>query len=463
MGKRAVTRAFVGYPIPCCPVDTVVAAAPARQASARERADLLTWLALAGAGLGLTAVAVAGGARLGTASAPFLGRYRLEVSPFSLLAPAVAAAVLGAWALGWFDRRRWPSFLLMSYASAFTWAIALALVDGTAGLTRSLLDQSNYAPDVAAVGDDPLRYIRTFTQDVQAHSLAARGHPPGSVLLLWSLEKLGVQDQLTLAVLVTALAVATVPLVLYTVKDVCGEATARRYMPVLALAPYAIWIAVSMDAVVAAFGAAMIAAGVYASAHRRHGWPSASWSVVAGLLVGLGAMFSYGVAWLGLSIVFLYFARRRPFLNIGTGIGALVPLVLANHLGFGWLDGVIAANSDFAARVEPFRSAPWWAVLSIIALLIATGPAIVASARKIRNTPAWPFLVGSALAVLFSILAGLARGGVEAAWLPFFPWLTVAAVAPAQPGGEPPSMPWMLVTGGVITALVIEAVLATPW
>ncbi len=444
-------------------MDTVVATPPAQETSARQRADLLWWLVLAGAGLGLTAIAVAGGAQLGTASAPFLGHYRFEVSPFSLLAPAVAVAVLGAWGLGWFRHRRWAAFQLAAYVSAFAWAIALALVDGTAGLTRSLLDQSNYAPDVAAIGDDPLRYIRTFTDNVQAHSIAARGHPPGAVLLLWGMEKLGVQDQLTLAVFVTALAVLTVPLALYTVKDVCGEETARRYMPVLALAPYAIWIAVSMDAVVAASGAAMIAAGVYASAHRRHGLPSAVWSVITGLLVGLGAMFSYGVAWLGLSIVLLYFARRRPFLNIGTGIGALIPVLIANRLGFGWLDGLIAANSDFAARVEPFRSAPWWAILSIIALIIATGPAIVASARKIRNTPAWPFLVGSALAVLFSILTGLARGGVEAAWLPYFPWLTVAAIAPGRPGGDPPPMPWMLVAGGALTALVIEAVLATPW
>lgn len=438
-------------------------AKPAQETPARSRLDLACWLALAALGLGIAALAVFGGARLGTAGAPFLGRYRLQISPLSILAPAVAVAFLGAWAIGFFDKRRWPALLALSYGAALAWAVALALVDGTAGLTRSLLDPSNYAPDVAAVGDDPLRYIKTFTDDVQAHSIAARGHPPGSVLLLWAFERAGVQDQLVLALMVTAIGVAAVPLVLYAMKDVCGETTARRYAPILVLAPYAIWVAVSMDAVVAALGAAMIAAGVFASAHRRHGWLSAAWSVICGLLIGFGAMFAYGVAWLGVSVVLLYFARRRPFLNIGTGIGALVPVLLVNHLGFGWRNGLIAANSDFAARVEPFRSAPWWAVLSIIALILACGPAIYASGRKIRNTPAWPFLVGSALAVLFSILTGLARGGAEAAWLPFFPWLTVAAVAPAEPGGEPPPVAWPLVIGGAVTAIVIEAVLATPW
>jgi len=432
-----------------------------RRVPVRGLTDLAGWCLLAGAGVGLTALAVHGGARLGTASAPFLGHYRIQVSPLSLLAPAVALVFLAAWR--WLRQLRWSVLLIVSYVIGFAWALALALVDGTAGLTRSLLDPSNYAPDVAMVADRPGRYIATYTADIAGHSLAARGHPPGAVLLLWAFERAGVRDQLTLSLFITALGVLTVPFVLYCVRSVCGEVTARRYAPVLVLAPYAIWVAVSMDGVVAMLGAAMCAAGVFASAHHRHGVVAAAWSVVTGVMIGFAAMFSYAVVWLGLSVVLLYFARRRPFLNIGTGIGALAPVLFANHLGFGWLTGLISANSDFAARIEPFRSAPWWAVLSIVALVLAAGPPLYASARKIRNTPAWPFLVGAATAVLFSVFAGLARGGVEAAWLPFFPWLTVAAVAPEKQAGDPPPMPWPLVVGGVLTAVVIEALLATPW
>lgn len=427
------------------------------------RSDLIAWLLIAALGLGVTGWAVRNGVRLGTASAPFLGRYRYEISPFTLLAPAVAIGVLAAAVLGWFDRRRWGVLVTLAYLCGLAWALALALVDGTAGLTRSLLDPANYAPDVVAVGDHPWHYIATYTGDAQSHSIAARGHPPGSVLLLWALERAGIQDQLLLAILVAALGVATIPLVLYAVRDVCGEATARLYVPVLVLAPYAIWVAVSMDAVVATLGAAMVAAGVRASAHRRHGLPAAAWSIGCGLLLGIAAMFSYAVVWLGLAVVLLYFARRRPFLNLGTGLGALLPVLIVNHWGFGWLNGLIAANSDFIARIEPYRSAPWWCLISIVALILATGPALWASARKVRNTPTWPFLVGATAAVLFSVLTGLARGGVEAAWLPFFPWLTVAAVAPDRPGGAPPPMPWLLVAAGAITAMIIEAVLATPW
>jgi methylthioxylose transferase len=122
-----------------------------------------------------------------------------------------------------------------------------------------------------------------------------------------------------------------------------------------------------------------------------------------------------------------------------------------------------AAHSDYISRVEPYRSAVWWSAISLVALLLAAGPPLYASIRKLRNTPGWPFLVGAATAVLFSFLAGIARGGVEHAWLAFFPWLTVSAVAPERQGGEPVPPPLLLSGVGAAVAIVIEAVLATPW
>jgi hypothetical protein len=87
----------------------------------------------------------------------------------------------------------------------------------------------------------------------------------------------------------------------------------------------------------------------------------------------------------------------------------------------------------------------------------------VASARKVRLTPGWPFCVGAALGVGFAIVAGLARGGGESGWLPFFPWLLVAAVAPTRTGGQPAPTPIWLVGAGALAAVVLQAVLASPW
>jgi hypothetical protein len=426
--------------------------------------DALGWSVLALTGLALTALAVRAGAQLGTAGAPFLGRYRFQIGLPSLLAPAVAAVVVVLTARGWLDRVRWSLMLVWSYVAALAWALALAVADGAAGLTRALSSPDEYSADLAAVGDAPVHFVRHFTEHASQLSVAARGHPPGPVLLLWALHRVGVREDLALGLLITALGTLVVPLVLAAVSGTCGELAARRYLPVLALAPYAVWTAVSLDGVVAMLGAAMIAAGVHASKRERTGWNAAGWAGVAGLLAGVAALFSYAVPWLGLALILLYFARRRPFLNLASGVGALLPVLAASRLlGFSWATGLEVAHADWASRVVPHRSAVWWSGISVVALLLAVGPPLFASLRKVRNTPAWPFLVGAGTAVLFSVLAGLARGGVEHAWLPFFPWLTVAAVAPERQAGPPVAAPLLLTTLGVVVAIVVEAVLATPW
>jgi methylthioxylose transferase len=461
-GKPAAGEAVVAPP--AVPERALSGAGQARyRINARELRDLLGWFVLVAIGLAVTAWAVHYGARLGTASAPFLGRYRLQLSPLSLLAPLVAIVVLGVARSGWFDRVRFWVLLLGAYLAALAWALALALVDGLAGLTRSLLDPDNYRADLAAVGEHPLSYLRAYAAHNADHSLAARGHPPGPVLLVWALNRLGLGGQVTLGILLTALGMATVPLVLVAVRGVCGRIQARRYAPVLILAPYAIWVAVSVDAFVAVLGAAMVAAGVRASAGGVRGVRAGSWAFLAGLLLGVAALFSYAAGWLGLSLVCLYFARRRPLVNVGTAAGALLPILVADRLGFAWLAGLNAARLDFQIRVEPYRSVLWWSAISLVALLLAAGPALYASLRKLRNTAGWPFLVGAACAVVFSVLTGLARGGVENAWLAFFPWLTVAAVAPDRQAGPPVPGPLALTAAGALAAVIVEAVLATPW
>ena len=414
-------------------------------------------------GLAVTALAVSGGARLGTASAPFLGAYRWQLGPGTLLAPTIAVIVIILTARGLTERLSWPVLQCASFATAMGWALALALVDGAAGLTRGLASSDEFLTDLPTIEDHPIGFLSDLTNRTAGYSVATRGHPPGPLLLLWGLHRIGVTSHLAIGLLVTALGALTVPLVLTAVRDSCGELTARRYAPVLCLAPYAVWTAVSMDAVVSLLGAALVVAGVHASRRQSRGWSAAAWAGLAGLLTGVAALFSYAAPWLGLSVVCLYFARRRAFLNVVSGLGALVPVLLAQVAGFNWVDGLAAAHADYGSRVEPYRSALWWSGISLVALLLAVGPPLWASARKLRNTPAWPFLAGAGSAVLFSVLAGLARGGIEHAWLPFFPWLTVAALAPQRQGGTPTATPLLLVGLGAVTAVVIEATLATAW
>jgi methylthioxylose transferase len=410
-----------------------------------ERRDLAGWLVLAGLGVLVTWLAVRGGARLGTAGAPFLGTYRLEIGPATALAPAVAAAVVVATVRGWWDRWTWPAVLVASGGAACAWALALTAVDGRAGFARA-------STDVTHVGDDPWEYLRSFTDQPGSH-------PPGSALALWAFDGVGLTDPLAVGLAVTVIGSLTVPLVLAAVHGVCGDRAGRRFVPVVVLAPYAVWLAAGTGALVAAIAAAAVAAGVRASDERRTGLRAAGWATVTGLLLGVAALFAYGVPWLGLSVACLYFARRRAALNLFTGAAALVPLGLAQAAGFSWVDGLMAARHDFGLRIEPHRSVLWWSGISLVVLLLAAGPALYASLRKAGNTPGWPFLVGAGAAVVFTVLAGLARGGVEAAWLAFFPWLTVAAVAPRRQGGPPVPAPLLLVGAGAAVAIAVAAVL----
>jgi hypothetical protein len=428
-----------------------------------EAADLARWVVLAGTGLGLTALAVHLGARLGTASAPFVGRYRLKVDAGTLLAPAVAAVVLVAAARGLPDRMRWRPVLLTSYLGALAWALALAAVDGGNGLAAPVTNPGEYLSDVPSVGNRPGAFIREFVASSGEHAAATRQHPPGPVLLLWTLQRLGVHRPLVIGLLITVIGCLSVPLVLVAVRSMCGEASARRIAPVLVLAPYAVWVAVSMDAVTATLCAAMVTSGVLASEQHRRGPPAIAWAVASGLLLGGAALFSYAAPWLALSVICVYFVRRRAMLIAVTGAAALVPLALAQAAGFAWADGLTAAQADFSVRVEPTRSAVVWSYVSLVVLTLACGPAIVASARKIRRTPGWPFLVGATVAVGFAVVAGLARGEMEHAWLPYFPWLLVAAGAPEVRGGEPAATPLWLVGAGALGAVVLGAVLRTSW
>ena len=176
------------------------------------------------------------------------------------------------------------------------------------------------------------------------------------MLLLWALHRLGLTDRLTLGVLITALGALVTPLVLSgrpgRLRRGRRPAGTRRCS---SWRPYAVWVAVSVDVVVAVLGAAMVAMGVRASARARTGWRAGGWALACGVTLGVAALFSYAAPWLGLSVVCLYFARRRAFLNVATGLGALLPVLAAQVAGFSWIDGLLRGPGRLR---RPGRAAP---------------------------------------------------------------------------------------------------------
>jgi hypothetical protein len=416
------------------------------------------WLVLVAAGFGLTALARTLGMRVGVPGAPFTGEYRIKVEIGTVLAPAVAVVVLAAVRGGVVERLGWWRLLAVSYAAALAWSITLAVVDGGNGLAYPIANGAEYLRDVPAVGADPARFVHDFVANAGHYSVATRTHPPAPVLLLWLLRGVGVTRPSTIGVVVTALGCLTVPAVAVAMRSLCGETAARRLLPVLVLAPYAVWVAVSMDGVTAALCAVFVALGVVASEPGRPVW----WALGSGLALGVAALFSYAVGWIAATLLVVCFVRRRARTIALIGAAALVPLAVARAAGFVWPDGLTVAQADWSVRVGPHRSWLLWALLDVVVLVLACGPHVVTSARRIRRTPGWPFLVGALLGVGFAIGSGLARGEVERSWLPFFPWLLVP-VTGTDEDGEPTRPSLLLLALGAAAAVVIESVLRSAW
>ena len=112
---------------------------------------------------------------------------------WALLLPAALALLLVARAQEFGARARWRTLLAGSTVVAGAWAVALALLDGTAGLTGSVTLKNEYLLDVGRVGA-PLEFLRGFTSHIAEYRIHVQGHPPGYLLFLSLLDRLGLAN-----------------------------------------------------------------------------------------------------------------------------------------------------------------------------------------------------------------------------------------------------------------------------
>ncbi|WP_238441242.1 hypothetical protein [Frankia sp. AgW1.1] len=434
------------------PPDGSSAAARLAWAGRDQLGELALWVALAGALAGATALLVATGvhfapaaghgARGGLAAGTLPLTWPPRSTPRTALAPALAVSALLA--AGLLARRPAgrpaPAFGLLlglSYLLTVAWWLALGAVSRPGErVSEALLEAGDRTPS------DLLR--------------TTSGQPPGPELLVWVLARVGLHGGLAVGLAFTALGALVVPLVALAVRSLCHEPAARRLLPVLVFAPWAPFAVASRDAVTAAVAPPALAVGVAGCERGRRAW----WALGAGLLLGVAGLFSFPAMWLGVAVAAAYFVRRRPLLNVITGVGALLPLFALRLAGYSWPDGLARAGTglfDHAALA--------WLVPDLLAVLLCCGPVLVRAARRIAMTPGWPFLVGATAAALFALLDGLASGGVVTSWLPLFPWLVVAALAPrprpALPGdtSSAGAVPYGLVGAGAALAVVLAALL----
>jgi methylthioxylose transferase len=250
--------------------------------------------------------------------------------------------------------------------------------------------------------------------------------------------------------------------VLVTARAVGGELAARRAAPALVLLPAAVWAGTSVDPVFAALGAVAVALAATAVATPR-------WRLRvlgAGAVFGAGLLCSYGVVPLGLVLVVAVGAtvsgtgRRAPAalpVLAAVAVGALAVLGAAAAAGFWWPAGLDATRAAYWEGIGSHRPGVYLTLVGNPAVVaIATGPLVAVGLARLRGAAVnllWLLPAAALVTVAVADLSQLARGEVERIWLPFVPWLALAA--PGDRRG------WLAVQ--VALALVVQSVLVSPW
>jgi hypothetical protein len=429
------------------------------------------WVALVAVGLAWGALVVAD-AGVSLRAAPLMGRWRWQGGP--ALLPAAALA-LGVVARGprLAARLPWRAVPWATGAAAAAWTTALAAAGGWGRITEPLTSRHEYEPFAAGI-DDLGAFLAGFTDGLAGHPVHVQGHPPGPVVVAWALDRVGLGGAGWLAALALAGWGVAAGAALVAARMVAGERAARRAAPALALLPAAVWAGTSLDALfagIAATACALAVAAVARSSPRR--------AAAAGAVAGVALLCTYGaVVVLAIPVLvgsgLVVGGRRAPPttsppvsgevrrvapLAVWAGGGAIAVLGLAAAGGFWWPEGLAATGRAYWSGVGGHRPGPYLTVAgNPAALALATGPAVAAglvvTLARVRSAWRPALLPGAALAaVVAADLSQMSRGEVERIWLPFVPWLALAA--PGDRRG------WLAAQVGL--GLALQSLLASPW
>jgi methylthioxylose transferase len=387
----------------------------------------------------------------------------------------VPAIVIGAAAVLWgqsvAERLSWRALPWLTWATACAWAFSLAMIDGwQRGFAGRLTARHEYLRQVPTV-DDVGEAIRTFASrilDYQPDSWITHvsGHPPGALLTFVWLDRIGLGGGAWAGSLCLLVGSSAAAAIVVAVRALSGESTARQVAPFVAVAPTAIWIAVSADgyfAGVAAWGIALLAL----AARRTVRWPPLA-AAGSGLLLGWGIFLNYG---LGLMVfpalaVLMAAADWRAALRalVPAAIAAVVVVVVFLAAGFWWFDGYTLVQERYWQGIANDRPFQYWSWANLASAVCAIGIGSVAGIGRafdkaaLRSRSGLQLVVlGALVAIVFADLSMLSKAETERIWLPFTVWLTAAgALLPAK------SQRWWLALN-VAGALLLNHLILTNW
>ncbi|MEU1983157.1 hypothetical protein [Nocardia sp. NPDC019395] len=410
------------------------------------------------------------------AAAPIFGHWSPHIGWGTVPAAVLAVAVVTQGpALA--QRLSWRPLLGAGYLTALGWAFVLALVDGwERGFTERLADGHEYLAEVPGVTDIG-SMLETFADrilDGQPDSWTTHvsGHPPGALLFFVLLDRAGLGGPTWAGIVCVLIGCSTPIAVAVALRALGSEGRARAALPFLVLAPAAIWIAVSADAMfagVTAWAVALLAVAAGARpAARDTGadspglWTGMPAAVVAGILFGFGIYLNYGLILMGFVAVAVLVAARTVRPLVPAVLGALVVVAGFTLAGFWWFDGyhlVVERYYQGIATDRPYGYW-WWGNLAatVCAVGLATAAALPRTLTRLRALEPGALLAAAGLcAVAAADISGLSKAETERIWLPFDMWLLVATAYLPQVRARP----WLAVQAA--GALLLVHLLLTNW
>ncbi len=424
--------------------------------------------------------------RFGThaGAAPIFGYWDIHAGWGTVPAVLIAVAAV-AWGSVVARRLSWRALTLATWATACGWAFSLAMIDGwQRGFAGRLTTRDEYLWQVPTITDIPAT-LRTFTSrilDFQPNSWVTHvsGHPPGALLTFVWLDRIGLRGGAWAGLLCLLVGSSAAAAVVVGVRALADERTARRAAPFVAVAPTAIWVAVSADgyfAGVAAWGIALLAVAV----HRPVRFPALV-AAASGALLGWAVFLSYGLILLGLAALAVLVAVlsggqrganwRASLRALGpAALTALIAAAIAVAIavafavaGFFWFDGYELVQRRYwqgVAKDRPFQYW-WWANLACV--VCAIGPGGVAGLSRVfdkdairRRAGFHLLLLAMLAAIVCADLSMLSKAETERIWLPFTVWLTAApALLPLRSHRL-----WLALNAA--GALLLNSVIFTNW
>ena len=384
-------------------------------------------------------------------------------------AGGVAGLVIGGVWTDWWWRARLRWVVATSTAGATLFATALALTDGVDGIVYGVEHESEYLANLA-ITPPAASFVRHFVDDIDRYSVHVRGHPPGYTLVLKVFDAIGLGGTWPVAVLQIVAVGVTSAGVLVAVWAFAGPGWMRRTAPMLVVAPYALWMVSSADAVYSAVGACGVAA--CAMGQRSVRWSAVGWGLIGGTLLAALLFLTYGGAmFLLVPAVPLVAALVRRHVGAWRTVAAATVAATAVTLafaaaGFWWFDGVAVTRREYWEGTAQFRPLGYFAIANLAAACIAVGPATLAGLPVTwRTRREWPWaallVLGGVAALLAAHASQYTRAEVERIWLLFFPWIAIAGASLVRRDRRAGAC--LAVASQAACAIVLQAALVSKW